>query len=513
MLAVFPGPQVRPASSSPQQLHRHGPCSLHAENNKVFCQAVVGGLLVAGVRKGFLAAASTLRLRRGLRHQPAAAARSGRSLLTSSTFLAAVAERSEPAAAKHTSTELTYLLLGGAGRIGTAAAVHLLKRSPIGAAKVILVGRNEARGNDAIAEILSETEATREQLRFEKLDWLQRGELTNLLNSLKVDAVVHTAGPFDSDMAAGVLEEVIAAAVPVYVDVADPVEYLSAAKKMTAAAAEAGTMALVSAGAFPGFSNVLAKECSRRLRQQGADPAAIKDVNFSYFTAGLGGSGPVNLLITNLGFGEPVPVFKDGKYAPQMTAGAEPRNVEFFLDSSDPAFSAVGEREVWSWPFPEAKTVAEHLRISGSSSTGMGTAPGIWNTILRALVAAVPRDLWQERWFSEGLAWFSLPMVWVTDQFVKETHAMRVDVLAEDGRKCAAVQAHTSFRRCVAQSAAEFTMELLERRSATRNAEEDTLYRQWQPGVWLPEELPDDGTLLRKLSGTQGTISCGFKLL
>ena len=31
------------------------------------------------------------------------------------------------------------------------------------------------------------------------------------------------------------------------------------------------------------------------------------------------------LRITNLGFGDPVPVFRGGAYAPQRVAGAEPR--------------------------------------------------------------------------------------------------------------------------------------------------------------------------------------------
>jgi hypothetical protein len=33
----------------------------------------------------------------------------------------------------------------------------------------------------------------------------------------------------------------------------------------------------------------------------------IEDVGFNYFTAGLGGSGDVNLYITNLGFGDEMP--------------------------------------------------------------------------------------------------------------------------------------------------------------------------------------------------------------
>ena len=80
------------------------------------------------------------------------------------------------------------------------------------------------------------------------------------------------------------------------------------------------------------------------------------------------------------------------------------------------------------------------------------------------MVAAVPREWWRRRRFSEGLARFSKPLVALTDRFVGETHAMRVDVTAADGSRSSAVQSHRSFRRVVGQSCAEFTACLLERR-------------------------------------------------
>jgi saccharopine dehydrogenase-like NADP-dependent oxidoreductase len=49
-----------------------------------------------------------------------------------------------------------------------------------------------------------------------------------------------------------ILIATINAGVPCYVDVADPVEYLDEARNMSADARASGTMALVSAGAFPG---------------------------------------------------------------------------------------------------------------------------------------------------------------------------------------------------------------------------------------------------------------------
>lgn len=375
-----------------------------------------------------------------------------------------------------------------------------MKRAP-GPLEVILAGRKPERGKEAVEEVKAEVELGQgHDVSFCQVDWQKPGTLP--LDG--VDVLLHTAGPFDGEPT--VLQEALEKRVPIYVDVADPMSYLDAAEALDDKFRDAECMALCSAGAFPGFSNILAMECAQRLRESGSNE--LQDLNFSYFTAGLGGSGPVNLLITNLGFGDPVPVFQNGKYAPQMVAGSEMRKVDFFLDEGDPAFKAVGRRDVWSWPFPEAGTVPRRLKIQGNSSTGMGTAPGIWNDILVALVSLVPRELWQQRGFSEALAYFSLPMVWVTDQFVKETHAMRVEATSPDGRNCVCVQTHQSFRRCVAQSAAEFVLHLLERRGFWGASP-----FPWQPGVYLPERLAEDKEvreeLLERLTTTEGTISCG----
>lgn len=389
------------------------------------------------------------------------------------------------------------LLLGGSGRIGTAAAAHLLLRRP--SAQLFLAGRDEARGAAAVEEVREQVGRPAAEVTFVKADWLSQGGFSELLSEVQPDAVLHTAGPFDEDHDAEVLGAAISARVPVFVDVADPMEYIAAARARQEAARDAQTMAVVCAGAFPGLSNVIAMECAARL---GWPDTKLVDLDFAYFTAGLGGSGAVNLLITNLGFGVPVPVFRGGRYDPQMIAGAGMRRVPFFIGAGDAEGGAdIGERDVWSWPFPEAATVGEHLHISGNSNSGMGTAPGIWNAVLVLLVTIVPRELWKERWFSEGLAWISLPLVWLTDRFVQETHAMRVKVKAADGRCCLAVQSHVSFRQCVAQSAAEFLLHLLDRRRSTEPA-------SWQPGVWLPEELAAEDwrpELLQRLTTTPGT--------
>eukprot|EP00439_Symbiodinium_sp_Y106_P042288 s389_g5.t1 len=78
----------------------------------------------------------------------------------------------------------------------------------------------------------------------------------------------HGAGPFDAEPR--VLEAALNGKVPVYVDVADPMSYLDKALAMDAVAMEANTSAVVSAGAFPGFSNILAMECVAQLRSGSA---------------------------------------------------------------------------------------------------------------------------------------------------------------------------------------------------------------------------------------------------
>merc|ERR1712070_138791 len=119
----------------------------------------------------------------------------------------------------------------------------------------------------------------------------------------------------------------------------------------------------------------------------------------------------VNLYITNIGFGEEVVQFKEGKLAPQLNAGLDARKVRFYHDSSDASYAKVGEQTVWSWPFPEAATVAQELQISGSSSVGMGTAPEVWNVMIGFLAQVVPRSWWKNEGFSRFLADFSRPLV------------------------------------------------------------------------------------------------------
>ena len=279
---------------------------------------------------------------------------------------------------------------------------------------------------------------------------------------------------------------------------------------MDSDAKECGTSALLAAGAFPGMSNVLAVEAASQCEGE------IKDTRFNYFTAGLGGSGDINLYITNLGFGEPMAQYENGKLRLfKSLSGLLLGKVSFFLsdeefDKSPDGFGnndareRVGKQTVFAWPFPEAATVPAELGACGESSAAMGTAPDIWNDMLGLLVALVPRQLWRSKRFSQFLADFSEPLVKATDYLLKlsssdnvgETHAMRVDVTSTDGSSVSIVQAHESFRRCVGQSCAEFALDLLDNPS---------------PGVKLTEQRYRSDTartrIIRQLTSTPGTFT------
>ena len=93
-------------------------------------------------------------------------------------------------------------------------------------------------------------------------------------------------------------------------------------------------------------------------------------------------------------------MYKSGKYAPSLDAGGDQRMVKFFLDEAEPSAKLVGERAVWSWPFPEGALVPRQLEggadgvgISGDSSVGMGTAPPIWNVVMGLMVKVGARSM------------------------------------------------------------------------------------------------------------------------
>ncbi len=395
-----------------------------------------------------------------------------------------------------------YVILGGTGRIGSAVASHLLQRDP--SSHVVLVSRrfnNEA----AVAEVLGDSQAdpSRVSTAYLPTIWESTPEFQTLVD--QADCLIHTAGPYLDRTPIPLQMALRSSKCRAYVDVSDPLPYLETSLLKLHDAQQSNLTALVAAGAFPGLSNVLAQEAAQ------ASDRRVQDVRFQYFTAGLGGSGPVNLYITNLGFGEPMVQYDQGSLR-FFTAlsGRLLGKVDFFLPHLQDAGNLrakerVGTQTVFAWPFPEAATVATNLKARGNSYAAMGTAPDLWNVMLGVLVSVVPRTWWKNNRFSKFMADFSQPMVWATDKLLEqtgvgETHAMRVDVTfvstpREKQTGVSIIQAHDSFRRCVGQSCAEFALDIL---------------THPRPGVYVPEQFyeepKDRSRVIEKLTTTPGTF-------
>ena len=162
----------------------------------------------------------------------------------------------------------SILVVGGTGRIGTAVAGHILGKEEVGGdggggVRVVLAGRCATKGAAALAEVAGlaggeqALQARGHALEYAALDLTNPVALERALSSGccdagdAFDACVHTAGPFFDGP--NVLRSCVAAGTRVYVDVADPVPYLTEALECSAAAKRAGTLALVAGGAFPGY--------------------------------------------------------------------------------------------------------------------------------------------------------------------------------------------------------------------------------------------------------------------
>jgi saccharopine dehydrogenase-like NADP-dependent oxidoreductase len=395
-------------------------------------------------------------------------------------------------------------------------AQHLLHKCPD--MELTLTGRSLDKCRAALLE-LSDTYPTRNLSRHVKA--IQVRDAWSVVSNTpdddewrkslqQADVVIHTAGPY-AGKGPTLLEALLQMKVDsenstrckVYVDVSDPLTYLDAAVQLDSSARARGLTAMVAAGAFPGMSNVLAMEAASFSPQVSEAPCKVRDLYFQYFTAGLGGSGEVNLYITNLGFGDDMSQFHEGK-------------LQRYQDLSGRLLGAVdfgphvGSKRVFSWPFPEAATVASELNITGMSLAAMSTAPDLWNTLLDILVKLVPRAWWRVQAFSKFIADFSRPLVHLSDQYLKwvglgETHAMRIDVSFDSSQSVSGsaddhmpavslLQSHKSFQQCVGQSAAEFALDCL---------------IHPDPGVYLPEYRYRDSAARRRiipaLTSTPGT--------
>lgn len=98
--------------------------------------------------------------------------------------------------------------------------------------------------------------------------------------------------------------------------------------------------------------------------------------------------------------------------------------------------------------------------------------------------------------------------LWVADGGGHEFAGTRIDAVSEGGSRVTVVQGHDSFRRCVAQSSAEFALDIM-------------CGGGGRPGIHLPEELygregADQGKaararILEKITRAEGTFTYKYE--
>lgn len=377
----------------------------------------------------------------------------------------------------------SILVLGGTGRVGSSTAASLINHIPN--ASISLASRNKESYEEAIAR--------RPELKNTGRVSVDINNASSLLSALKgADLVIHTAGPFQQKASCDVLEAAIASGVP-YLDVCDDTSYSLRAKKLHDKAVAAGVPAIITAGIYPGVSNVMAAHMISIGRREYSDafeyiplPDDAREsvsqpqrVLYSYFTAGSGGAGPTILKTTFLLAGEEVVAYKDGT-AVTLPPVSNRRVVDFG--------PGIGRQGVFLYSLPEVESTHRILGVP-SVSARFGTSPDIWNWAMWLVARIVPQSVLQSPDAVAGLASLVDPLVRAVDAAVGEKVGMLVEVEFDDGKAAAGLFVHNKLSESVGISTAAFSRCMLAGHT--------------RAGVWFPEEkdaLKDRRALLQMSS-------------
>ena len=392
------------------------------------------------------------------------------------------------------------LVLGGSGRVGGSAVNSLLKE---GITDVIDVG---GRTLSTFEELKIRHEIiTNKNSNFIKIDCFDINKLTPIIQNY--DIIINTAGPFQGLNTSPVLESALKEG-KIYLDVCDDIglsDYCRSDKLQKLAQENKGT-AIISTGIWPGASSLLAKSLIDDDDKVGG-AENVKDVKFSFFTAGSGGAGKTILTATFLLLGENVLIYNKGNKEYKETA-TDLQTIDFG--------DTLGQREVARLNLIECQSCASHLKselqlkknndYSGVNiQTFFGTAPPFWNTLFSLMARIIPQKALQNRNWMEILAIISLPMVRLVDTVVGSANGIRVDVECHDGSKWVALLNHKDLERAVGDAIAAFVVAIIDEKNsdvnainatnatnATNSNDDNSLpYGGAVPyGVFFPEEFP-----------------------
>ncbi|KAJ7298019.1 hypothetical protein O6H91_Y021600 [Diphasiastrum complanatum] len=290
--------------------------------------------------------------------------------------------------------------------------------------RLVIAGRNREKGEALVAEL-------GERTKYLAIDIEDESSLRSVLDD--ADLVIHAAGPFQRREKCSVLEAAIHSKVS-YVDVCDDLQYAQRAKQLHAKAVASNVSAIVSAGIYPGVSNIMAAELVRSAITGSADGSVSKPdrLRFSYFTAGSGGVGPTILATSFLLLGEEVLAYSQGEQVKRR-----PYSSELLVDFG----KGIGKRNVYLLNLPEVTSAFEVLGVP-TVSARFGTAPEFWNWAMAAVARFASKDFLADRNKVATLVKLSDPWVRAVDGIVGERVSMRVDLECIDGKKAVGIYSH-----------------------------------------------------------------------
>ena len=153
----------------------------------------------------------------------------------------------------------TVVVLGGTGRVGSAAAAALLRDAGQGV-EVALAGRSSERWGEAKGRHRELSEA-----KFVQVDVNDKASVMRAIEG--ADLVINTAGPFQRRDNCAALEAAIDSGVK-YLDVCDDSAYGAKAKALNEKAKNANISAITCAGIYPGVSNLMALDTAETMKAE-----------------------------------------------------------------------------------------------------------------------------------------------------------------------------------------------------------------------------------------------------
>jgi saccharopine dehydrogenase-like NADP-dependent oxidoreductase len=369
------------------------------------------------------------------------------------------------------------LVIGGSGRVGGSCCRSLHKGNFV---DITIAGRDRSNYDAFIKRNGFRTEG---DFQFQQLDLYNTDDLNTVVPDF--DLIVHTAGPFQGLSEPNVLLSALKHGKN-YIDVMDDVNLsrIARSKSYQKLAGESGSVAIVSAGIWPGGSSLLAQESIAAVG--GAD--AVDRVTFDFFTAGSGNAGTTIITATFLILGEDVLTYKRGVPVYKKSA-TDSKTVDFGPQ--------VGKREVVRLNLIECESCHRSSGV-GNVETFFGTAPPFWNRLFAVMANLIPQRALQNRDAMAALASFSMPMIRLIDSYVGSTNSIKVtlhmkknksnngneDDESGSGRETrVAVMTHGDLEVAVGDSLAAFARGLL------LGKDDDGGGDTCKPGVFYPEEM------------------------